>query len=148
MLTKREFKISVDEFSKIFSILLVFYGLQIIIQPTNTRTDENCFCRYPIGQQELPYFTEWVQEKLNVKLDERNVPRDLPRDFPPSRVAPGNYRGTQSSQNTRVIHHINTHCTLYSIVFKIVITTGFVTRFFTKLRFYRYRYSQHIIETL
>lgn len=91
MLKKYEFKISVCKFNKSFGILLVFDGLQII-KPTDTtfRTDENCFCRYPIGQQELPYFTEWVQDKLNVKLDERNVPRDLPRDFPPSRVAQGN----------------------------------------------------------
>lgn len=52
--------------------------------------------RYPIGQQELPYFTEWVQQKLNVELDKRNVPRDLPRDFPPSRVTQGTVHADQT----------------------------------------------------
>uniref|UniRef100_A0A1B6LVZ4 Alkylglycerone-phosphate synthase n=1 Tax=Graphocephala atropunctata TaxID=36148 RepID=A0A1B6LVZ4_9HEMI len=42
--------------------------------------------RYPIGQQELPYFTEWVVRKLNVNLHERKPPKDVPKEFPPSKV--------------------------------------------------------------
>ncbi|KAG8257813.1 hypothetical protein J6590_040723 [Homalodisca vitripennis] len=41
---------------------------------------------YPIGQQELPYFTEWVVKKLNVNLYERKAPKDVPKEFPPSKV--------------------------------------------------------------
>ncbi|KAK0168137.1 hypothetical protein PV327_001968 [Microctonus hyperodae] len=38
--------------------------------------------RYPIGNLQLPYFTEWVQEVLGVDLTKRSPPQSLPTAFP------------------------------------------------------------------
>ncbi|XP_073996120.1 alkyldihydroxyacetonephosphate synthase isoform X1 [Rhodnius prolixus] len=43
--------------------------------------------RYPIGQLELPYFTEWVKDVFHVDLDSRNrTDESLPTVFPESNV--------------------------------------------------------------
>ncbi|KAL1116050.1 hypothetical protein AAG570_005545, partial [Ranatra chinensis] len=36
--------------------------------------------RYPIGQLELPYFTEWVKEVLNVNILVRNPVKEMPKE--------------------------------------------------------------------
>lgn len=38
--------------------------------------------RYPIGNQELPYFVKWCQETLGVEWETRNVPQDMPTILP------------------------------------------------------------------
>ncbi|VVC25824.1 Vanillyl-alcohol oxidase, C-terminal subdomain 2,FAD-binding, type 2,FAD-linked oxidase-like, C- [Cinara cedri] len=44
--------------------------------------------RYSIGEKNLPYFTEWVKQVLNIDLTLRNVPRDKfsPDELPPAYV--------------------------------------------------------------
>lgn len=40
--------------------------------------------RYPIGNLELPYFTEWTKDVLGVDLLQHNPPQSLPTTFPVS----------------------------------------------------------------
>lgn len=44
------------------------------------------FFRYSIGETDLPFFTQWVQQVLNIDLTLRNVPREKfsPQELPPS----------------------------------------------------------------
>uniref|UniRef100_A0A1B6CGH0 Alkylglycerone-phosphate synthase n=1 Tax=Clastoptera arizonana TaxID=38151 RepID=A0A1B6CGH0_9HEMI len=46
--------------------------------------------RYPIGGRDLPYFTQWVQDVLDVDLNFKNIPQDIPRhhDFPEPTLNP------------------------------------------------------------
>lgn len=50
-----------------------------------------CMFRYPIGGRDLPYFTQWVQDVLDVDLNFKNPPRDIPRhhEFPEPTLNPG-----------------------------------------------------------
>ncbi|KAK9508901.1 hypothetical protein O3M35_006343 [Rhynocoris fuscipes] len=44
--------------------------------------------RYPIGEMELPYFTEWVQKVFHVDLsDKQNRGDSFPETYPPSNVS-------------------------------------------------------------
>ncbi|XP_022173101.1 alkyldihydroxyacetonephosphate synthase [Myzus persicae] len=45
--------------------------------------------RYSIGETDLPFFTQWVQQVLNIDLTLRNVPREKfsSLEIPPSRVS-------------------------------------------------------------
>lgn len=38
--------------------------------------------RYSIGNKQLPYFTVWAQEKLNVDLDSKRDIQELPKTYP------------------------------------------------------------------
>ncbi|KZC04648.1 Alkyldihydroxyacetonephosphate synthase, partial [Dufourea novaeangliae] len=38
--------------------------------------------RYPIGSKELPYFTQWVKDVLNVDVTKRNTPQPIPTNLP------------------------------------------------------------------
>lgn len=40
----------------------------------------NHFFRYPIGEVALPYFTQWVQDVLNVDLTKFHKPQDMPSE--------------------------------------------------------------------
>ncbi|XP_076380263.1 alkyldihydroxyacetonephosphate synthase [Megalopta genalis] len=40
--------------------------------------------RYPIGNQELPYFTEWVKDVLNVDITVKNISQPIPTNLPDS----------------------------------------------------------------
>lgn len=45
--------------------------------------DTLVYCsRYPIGNLQLPYFTQWVQEVLGVDLTKRTPSQSLPVSFP------------------------------------------------------------------
>lgn len=47
--------------------------------------------RYSIGETDLPFFTQWVQQVLNIDLTFRNVPRQIfsSEELPPSNVPTG-----------------------------------------------------------
>lgn len=49
--------------------------------------------RYSIGETDLPFFTQWVQQVLNIDLTLRNVPREKfsSIEIPPSRVSTSLY---------------------------------------------------------
>jgi hypothetical protein len=44
--------------------------------------------RYSIGETDLPFFTQWVQQVLNIDLTLRNVPREKfgPQELPPPNI--------------------------------------------------------------
>ncbi|XP_014257150.1 alkyldihydroxyacetonephosphate synthase [Cimex lectularius] len=44
--------------------------------------------RYPIGEVELPYFTEWVQKVFDIDLNQRNIPASIPppEAYPDSKI--------------------------------------------------------------
>lgn len=44
--------------------------------------------RYPIGNKELPYFTEWVKEVFGVDLNARKVSQPVPKDLPEPLISP------------------------------------------------------------
>lgn len=50
--------------------------------------------RYSIGETDLPFFTQWVQQVLNIDLTLRNVPREKfsSIEIPPSRVSTSLYQ--------------------------------------------------------
>lgn len=50
--------------------------------------------RYSIGETDLPFFTQWVQQVLNIDLTLRNVPREKfsSLEIPPSRVSTSLYQ--------------------------------------------------------
>lgn len=38
--------------------------------------------RYPIGNQELPYFTKWCEKTFDITWDMKQDPQNLPTHFP------------------------------------------------------------------
>ncbi|XP_076623716.1 alkyldihydroxyacetonephosphate synthase [Colletes latitarsis] len=51
--------------------------------------------RYPIGNKELPYFTQWVQTVLGVNLTRRNVSQPMPTNLPEPIISPEHLEAIQ-----------------------------------------------------
>lgn len=63
------------------SLAMVMFNLSI----------NNVLIRYSIGETDLPFFTQWVQQVLNIDLTSRNIPREKfsPQELPSSFVPNG-----------------------------------------------------------
>jgi len=93
----------------------------ITIQNSCTINDAFFPIRYSIGETDLPFFTQWVQQVLNIDLTIRNVPREKfsSMEIPPSRVSTSMYQFYLMERFLHIIYYkiiVNTFSELLNIL--------------------------------